>query len=449
MPELHPADARAWLDTHMNLERMVGVPAGSTRRMAPQPLSRMASLVELLGSPQLQYPAIHVTGTNGKTTVARMITALLVVDGLSVGTDTSPYLERFNERMSWNGEPIPDDELDRILVHMATLEELLDDRPSYFEIIHGAALEWFADVAVDVAVIEVGLGGLWDATNVVDGQIAVVTNVELDHVEYLGNSRESIAREKAGIVKPGAVLVLGETDPELVPIFEGAGPEATILRDRDFWVGSNRIAVGGRVIELVTPYGKSRDVFLPLHGAHQADNAAIALAAAEAFLGRELDDSVVSEAFASVTSPGRLEVVGHEPLVVIDGTKNVAGAHAVRAALDEEFPATGDASPGVEVRRTWVLGILQQKDAFEMLDALGVRAGDRVVATRAEIPRAREPQEIADAARELGVDAADVETVDAVADAVRRAIDASGPTDQVVIAGSLYVAGPARAALIR
>ncbi|MET0920728.1 MAG: Mur ligase family protein, partial [Acidimicrobiia bacterium] len=308
MPELNPADARAWLDTHMNLERMVGVPAGSTRRMAPQPLSRMASLVELLGSPQLQYPAIHVTGTNGKTTVARMITALLVADGLSVGTDTSPYLERFNERMSWNGEPIPDHELDRILVHIATLEELLGDRPSYFEIIHGAALEWFADVAVDVAVIEVGLGGLWDATNVVDGQIAVVTNVELDHVEYLGNSRESIAREKAGIVKPGAVLVLGETDPDLVPIFEGPGPEATILRDRDFWVGSNRIAVGGRVIELVTPYDKSRDVFLPLHGAHQADNAAIALAAAEAFLGRALDDSVVSEAFASVTSPGRLEV---------------------------------------------------------------------------------------------------------------------------------------------
>jgi dihydrofolate synthase/folylpolyglutamate synthase len=446
---LDPADARAWLDTHMNLERMVGVPSGSDRRVSPQPLSRMQALVELLGSPQLQYPAIHVTGTNGKTSVARMITALLAADGLSVGTDTSPYLERFNERMSWNGEPIPDDDLDRILVHIATLEDLLPDEPSYFEIIHGAALEWFADVAVDVAVIEVGLGGLWDATNVVDGEVAVVTNVELDHVEFLGHTREEIAREKAGIIKPGAVLVLGETDPALVSIFEGAGPERTVLRDRDFWVGANRLAVGGRVVELVSQYGPQRDVFLPLHGAHQADNAAIALAAAEAFLGRALDADVVTEAFASVTSPGRLEVVGHEPLVVIDGTKNVAGAHAVQAALAEEFPAPGVDTTSEGVTRTWVLGILQQKDAFEMLDALGVRARDRVVATRAETPRARDPQEIADAARALGVHPEHIDMVESVGAAVRRAIDASGPTDQVVVAGSLYVAGPARAALIQ
>ncbi len=229
--------------------------------------------------------------------------------------------------------------------------------------------------------------------------------------------------EKAGIVKPGAILVLGETDPDLVEIFQGAGPEATVLRDRDFWVGANRLAVGGRVVELVSQYGPQRDVFLPLHGAHQADNAAIALAAAEAFLGRALDADVVTEAFASVTSPGRLEVVGHEPLVVIDGTKNVAGAHAVRAALDEEFPAPGDL-----VTRTWVVGILQQKDAFEMLDALGVRAGDRVVACRAPRSRAaRDPQEIADAARELGVDPEHIDMVESVAAAVRRAIDASGP----------------------
>jgi dihydrofolate synthase/folylpolyglutamate synthase len=439
------SEIRGWLDSHVNLERLAGVASGSKRRLAPEPLSRMEALVELLGSPQLQYPVIHVTGTNGKTTVARMITALLVTDGLSVGTDTSPYLERFNERMSWNGEPVPDDELDRLLERVADLEHLLPDRPSYFEIIHGAALEWFADVAVEVAVIEVGLGGRWDATNVVDGQVAVVTNVELDHVEYLGPTRADIAREKAGIVKPGATLVLGETDPELIPIFtDRDGVESVVLRDRDFGVEGNRLAVGGRVVDLFTPWSSVGDVFLPLHGAHQGDNAAIALAGAEAFLGRGLDASVVQDAFASVSSPGRLEVVARDPLVVLDGTKNVAGAHAVRSALDEEFPPRGDGTT-----RTWVVGILRQKDPVEMLDALGVRDGDRVIATRPEIPRAREPREVADAARELGVAPEHIEIVDRVRDAVRRAIDASAEGDQVVVAGSLYVAGPARSALVR
>jgi len=198
------------------------------------------------------------------------------------------------------------------------------------------------------------------------------------------------------------------------------------------------------VLDLFTPWGAPTDVFLPLHGAHQGDNAAIALAAAEAFLGRVIAPAVVEEAFAAVTSPGRLEVVGREPLIVIDGTKNVAGAQAARAALDEEFPAPRDS----DVTRTWVLGILRQKDALEMLAALGVRAGDRVIATRPELPRAREPREVAEAALELGVSPHDVEVVDAVADAVRHAIDTSGPRDQVIVAGSLYVAGPARRALV-
>jgi dihydrofolate synthase/folylpolyglutamate synthase len=431
---------RAWLDSHVNLERLVGVPSGSNRRMAPEPLSRMEKLVELLGSPQLQYPAIHITGTNGKTSAARVTTALLVAAGLSVGTDTSPYLERFNERISWNGEPIPDDELNRILLGIADIELVLDDRPSYFEIINAAALEWFADVAVDVAVIEVGLGGSWDSTNVVDGQVAVVTNVELDHVEYLGPSRAGIAEEKAGIVKPGATLVLGETDSELAPIFAARGPERIVVRDRDFGVRANEVAVGGRLVELFTPYATYGDVFLPLHGAHQADNAAAALAAAECFLDRALGNDIVELALSAVQSPGRLEVVGHHPLVVIDGTKNIAGARAVRAALAEEFP---------QAARTWVIGVLQQKDAREMLDALGITADDIVVACRPELPRAREPQEVADAARALGVAADRVHVVDRVADAVDVAI-ASTPADgQVIVAGSLYVAGPARAHLVR
>jgi dihydrofolate synthase / folylpolyglutamate synthase len=433
-------DSRAWLDSHVNLERQVGVASGSRRRLAPAPLSRMEALVELLGSPQLQYPAIHITGTNGKTSAARIATALLVAAGLSVGTDTSPYLERFNERICWNGEPIPDDDLDRILARIADLEPLLPDRPSYFEIVNSVALEWFADVAVDVAVIEVGLGGTWDSTNVVDGQVAVVTNVELDHVEYLGPTRLDIAQEKAGIVKPGATLVLGERDPELVPVFLERGPGRVFARGTDFGVRSNALAIGGRVLDLFTPYASYRDVFLPLHGAYQGDNAAAALAAVECFLDRALGDDVVATALAAAESPGRLEVVAHRPLVVIDGTKNIAGARAVRAALDEEFP---------RAHRTWVVGVLRQKDPVEMLEALGVSPDDRVVCCRAEIPRAREPREIADAALALGVSPDRVEVIAGVADAVLHAVATSDADGQVVIAGSLYVAGPARSALVQ
>ena len=340
----------------------------------------MEALVELLGSPQLQYPAIHITGTNGKTSAARIATSLLVASGLSVGTDTSPYLERFNERISWNGEPIPDDELDRILGRIAEIEPLLPDRPSYFEIINAAALEWFADVAVEVAVIEVGLGGTWDSTNVVDGRVAVVTNVELDHVEYLGPARRDIASEKAGIVKPGSTLVLGETDPELVPIFTEREAERVVVRDIDFGVNANALALGGRVVDLFTPYATYADVFLRLHGVYQADNAVAALTAVECFLGRALSPDIVSDAFASVESPGRLEVVGHAPLVVIDGTKNIAGARAIRARRSTRSSRATE--------RTWVIGVLRQKDVHEMLEALGVSELDRVVCCRPEIPRA-------------------------------------------------------------
>ena len=241
-------------------------------------------------------------------------------------------------------------------------------------------------------------------------------------------------------MKPGATLVLGETDPELVPIFTARGPERIVVRDHDFGVRANAVAVGGRLVELFTPYATYADVFLPLHGAHQADNAAAALTAAECFLDRALGGDIVENALASVQSPGRLEVVHHNPLVVIDGTKNIAGARAVRVALAEEFPPT---------TRTWVIGVLQQKDAREMLDALGVEADDVVVACRPELPRARDPHEVADAARALGVAADRVHVVDRVADAVDFAIESTATDGQVIVAGSLYVAGPARAHLVK
>lgn len=432
----------AWLDSHVNLES-IGRPPGEDRRAAAPTLERIQALVELLGSPHLAYPAIHLTGTNGKTSVVRMTTALLMSAGLSVGSYTSPNLERVNERMAWNDEPIDDAALAEVLGLVADVEGHLVSGQggglSYFEILTGAALRWFADVAIEVAVVEVGLGGTWDATNVVDGQVAVVTNVSIDHVEYLGPTREDIAKEKAGIVNPGSTLVLGETDPALTSIFLDRGPAAVVTRGAGFGVTTSRLAHGGRLVDLYTPGGHYDEVLLPLHGAHQAENAAAALAAAEAFLGRPLDRAVVDEAFAAVQSPGRLEVVGHAPLVLLDGAHNVVGAGALRAALAEEF---------ADAPRILVVGLLREKEPHEMLEALGAATAAHIVCCRPPSPRALDPEVVAAAARDLGVEPDRVETVDLVAQAVARALAIATPEDQVVVTGSLYAVGAARAVLV-
>ena len=433
-------DARAWLDSHVNLETGVGVPArgGVGRRLLA--VERERPLLELLGSPQTEYPAVHVTGTNGKTSVARILTALLSATGLSVGSYTSPHLHRVNERMARDGVPIDDATLDELLAAVSRVEPLLPDPPSYFEILTAAALRWFGDEAVDVAVVEVGLGGTGDATNAVDGRVAVVTNVSLDHVEYIGPTVADVAREKAGIVKPGCTLVLGETDDALAAPFLERGAARVVRRGRDFRVAGNRLAHGGRLLDLVTPEARYEEVFLALHGAHQADNASIALVAAESFLGTALAPDLVADAFRRVRVPGRLEVVGHQPLVLLDGVKNVAGAHALRDALAEEFGV----SP-----RTYVVGLMREKEPLEMLDALGVAGAERLVCCRPNSPRGRDPKEVARAAIELGSDPARVDVVDDVARAVDDAIASAGPAGQVVVAGSLYVVAPAREHLVR
>ena len=297
-------ESRAWLDAHVNMETGVGVPARTRERGAPS-LERIGALLQYLGSPQLEYPAVHLTGTNGKTSATRMVTEILSTVGLQVGTTTSPHLERVNERVMINGEPIGDAELDEQLRVIALVEREIGLDPSYFEVVIAAAFRWFADEAIDVAVLEVGMGGTWDATNVVDAPVAVVTNVSVDHVAYLGGTLAEIATEKAGIVKPGATLVLGETDPDLVPVFGDRGAARVLRRDIDFGVRSNVPAFGGRMLELYTPDARYSDVFVPLHGAHQGDNAAVALAAAEAFVGAPIDPEAVRGAFSRVRSPGR------------------------------------------------------------------------------------------------------------------------------------------------
>jgi dihydrofolate synthase/folylpolyglutamate synthase len=432
---VNTGDAFSWLDAHVNLESL-GVPAGVSRRAAHPTLERMEALVALLGSPQVEYPVLHLTGTNGKTSVARIARSLLVAHGVSTGSYTSPHLERVNERIAWDGEEITDEELVALLAIVADIEPHLPAPPSYFEILTGTAFRFFADVAAEVAVVEVGMGGGWDATNVADGELAMVTNVSLDHLDYFGPTRVDIAAEKAGIVKPGSTLVLGETDPELVPIFMARGPERVVLRDHDFGVTRNELAHHGRALSLFTPEARYEDLFLSLHGAHQADNAVIALAAVEVFLGRPVDRDVVSEVFGAARSPGRLEVVGHQPLVLLDGAHNVAGAQSLAAALADEFPP----SP-----RVMVVGLLREKDPTEMLEAFDVAAAHRLICCRAPSARARDPHEIAAAAVDLGMDPGRIEVVEEVAGAVERALELAEPDQQVVVTGTLYVVGAARA----
>lgn len=449
------ADALEWLDGHWNLEaQSAGVAPGVSPRNPS--LERIARLMDLSADPQRVYPAVHVTGTNGKTSTARILAALLDAMGLAVGTYTSPHLERLNERIAAPAltdgrrerhqgahDPIPDDDLAAQFEVLRGLEPMLRGgaRASWFELVTAAAFRHFADVVVDAAVVEVGLGGRWDATNVVDGRVAVVTNVGLDHMEYLGPTRQDIAREKAGIIKAGAVVVVGEPDPAIQELFAAetaaAGAEAMWVAGRDFECEGNEPAVDGRLLDLRTPGGDYHEVFLNLHGRHQGTNAVVALAAAEAFFGRPLEAAVVEDALGRVTSPGRLEIVAQDPLTVLDGAHNPAGAVAAAAALAEEFGQPAH-------RQVVVLGLLRGHDPEHMLTALEPSRITLVVACPAPSPRTLPAADVADAARRLGLRAVEEASV---AEAVATARAQAGEGDMVLVTGSLYVVGAARAVL--
>jgi dihydrofolate synthase/folylpolyglutamate synthase len=396
----------------------------------------MQQLAYLMGDPQASLPVLHLTGTNGKTSTARALSQLLISKGLNVGTFTSPHLESLNERIMVGLEQVPDADLAEVLSDLAGLEPLMNERPTWFEVMTAAAFRYFADRPVDVAVVEVGMGGRWDATNVADAEVAVVTNIGLDHTELLGPTRMDIAKEKAGIVKPGATLVLGETDPSLYGTFAAEEPAVLWLAGRDFSVDANAMAVGGRLLDLRTPGARYDGVYLPLHGRHQADNFLAALVAAEAFFGAPLEAALVEEAAAEVRSPGRLEVAGRSPLVVLDGAKNVAGAQASAVAVAEEF--------GEAKSRVLVVGMLRGKDAREMLEALDAPKARLVVTCPPPSPRAQPADEVAEAARSLGCLAVAKPTV---LEALDLALAEAAGDELVLVTGSLYVVGAARHAL--
>src|SRR5215207_777759 len=318
-------------------------------RVAPS-LGRIRALTELLGDPQRCYSVIHLTGTNGKGSTAAMIDALLRADGLRAGRFTSPHLMGVTERITIYGEPISEERFDEVWREIEPYIAIVDDqlvdgvRMTFFEIITAMAFAAFADAPVDVAVIEVGLGGAWDATNVADADVAVVTPIALDHTHLLGRTITEIAREKAGIIKPGAHAILAGQTVEAAEVLLARCAEVGALPQRegiDFGVIDRRLAVAGQLLRLNGADGPLDDVFLPLYGAHQASNAAQALAATEAFLGlKALHPDVVRDGFAQVRLPGRLELVRRSPAVVLDAAHNPHGARAAAAAITEAFAFT-------------------------------------------------------------------------------------------------------------
>lgn len=420
-------------------------------RLEPS-LDRIQAFTELLGEPQRSFRSVHLTGTNGKTSTSRMIETLLRALDLRTGRFTSPHLERMSERISIDGEPLDDEGFVRAFNEVAPYTHLVDeeqDHPlSFFETIVAMAYAAFADAPVDVAVVEVGMGGTWDATNVIDADVAVVLPVAVDHAKYLGDEPVAIAREKAGIIKAGSVAVLAEQTPEVAAVLLERAAEvgATVVREgMEFGVVSRTPAVGGQMISLQGLRGRYDDVFLPLYGAHQAQNAAVALAAVEAFGSGELDEDLVRAAFAEVTSPGRLEIIRRSPTIVLDAAHNPHGAEAVGAALEDSFafdPLVG------------VIGVMEDKDHDGLLSALEPHL-THVVCTQNSTPRSMSAAALGRAATEIfGEDR--VSVVPDLADAIERAatlaeageaIQVSIGSGAVLVTGSVVTVGEARSLL--
>ncbi len=418
---------------------------------------RIQALVHLLGDPQLAYRSIHLTGTNGKTSTARMIDELLVAFGLRTGRFTSPHLETITERIVLSSEPVDArtfvQAYDELVPFLDLVDGQFDTRLSFFEVITALAYAIFADAPVDVAVVEVGLGGEWDATNVIDAEIAVVTPIDLDHTALLGDNVVDIAREKAGIIKADATAILAAqpTDAAAELLRRAADVGATVAREGlEFGVLDRQVAVGGQLLRLQGLSGEYNDVFLPLHGAHQAQNAVLTLAAVEAFFGAgaesgPIDVDTVRAAFAAVRSPGRLETIRSAPTILLDAAHNPHGMAATVAALAEAFDFR---------RLIGVIGVLADKDARGMLDRLEPIL-DEVVVTQNSSLRAMPVDELAAAAVDVfGPDRVTVEP--RLDDAVETAVRLAEQSDDdllagagVLITGSVITAGEARTLLAR
>ena len=423
--------AVAYLDSHIGLGWKPG-------------LERIARLVEMMGSPHRRLPVIHVAGTNGKTTVTRASASIVDSLGLKAGTYTSPHLQRVEERFGVAGEVATREQFARAVGDIAPFADLLEceigERPTYFELSTAAAFAYFANEAVDVAAVEVGMGGRLDATNVVESEVAVLTGISIDHAEYLGHTRAEIAGEKLAILEPGAVLVTGYLPEEVIPVTDRrVGRMGAVRRTlgRDFRIEDLRMSVGGWTMDLDGLYGYYEDLYVPLHGRHQAANAAVAVAAVEELLGRALPADAVREGLAGLRVPARTEVVSRSPLVVIDGAHNPQACEALVRTLDEEL---------APVAWTLVVGAFRDKDIYAMLRPFAGLV-TKVIATAVDHERAADPAGLVRVIARI-LPGIPVSSVDRVAGAIDLAMEWTCPGEAIVVAGSLYVAGEARSCFL-
>jgi dihydrofolate synthase / folylpolyglutamate synthase len=418
-------------------EAVADLEARQPERMVPD-LDRIRALADLLDHPERTYPSVHVTGTNGKTTTARLIGRILCAHGLAAGVYTSPHLASVTERLALCDAAITEEEFAETYAHLrpflGEVDGRGDQRVTYFETLTALAYLWFADKPADAAVFEVGMGGEWDATNLIPAKVAVFCSIDLDHPE-LGSTVEEVAREKAGIIKPGATAVIQDAGPDALPILEERAGEAgasPVIRGRHYNLLERTPAVGGQRITVAGLHAAYEGYFLSLLGAHQAENAATAVVASEAFLGRALDGGALRDALDGAAAPGRLEVVSRHPLVVLDGAHNPEAARSLAEALPEAF--------------AWrdlhlVVGVLETKDVA------GILAPMATVVTRAyacanESPRSLAPDRMAAACRAAGI--ADVEDHATVSRALDAAEARAGEEDLILVTGSLYTVADAR-----
>ncbi|MEO6125606.1 MAG: Mur ligase family protein [Ilumatobacteraceae bacterium] len=424
--------AIAWVEDHIDYSTWAARSgrAGSVELS----LDRMRRFIETLGNPQDKLSVIHVSGTNGKGSTSKMITRLLMAEGLTVGTYSSPHLARYNERFRIDDTDIPDDELATILTRVDAAEDSVADRLMPFEVLTAAAFSWFAERAVDVAVIEVGVLGRFDATNVADGKVAVITNIGFDHTTGEGDWRFRIASEKAGIVKPGAHAILGPIEDRLAPLFTDAEPAWLWRFGREIATTDDVPTPTGRQVMVTTPL-QSELVAIPLHGAHQSVNAALAIAAASAFLGRAINPVALRGGLEAVRMPARMERIGLATgaTVILDGAHNPDAAAALARALRDDLPRTG--------RRTLIIGLLTGRDPESMLRAIDAHTFDRVVAATPPTARARPAAELHRIATELGCRSS---AIDDVTEALETVLSDAMAGDQIVVTGSIYLVADAR-----
>jgi|UniRef100_UPI00404A8EC8 dihydrofolate synthase / folylpolyglutamate synthase len=417
-------------------------------RIAPT-LERISALVDMLGSPQLTYPTIHIGGTNGKTTTSRMVDSLLFEMGLRTGRFTSPHLESYLERICINGQPIDAKEMifsfNDISPYLDLMDTKFDNPISFFEAITALAFAAFAEHPIDVGVIEVGMGGQWDATNVVDADVSVIMPIGLDHMEYLGSTIAEIARTKAGIIKEQGFVVLAQQEPEAAVelLRRAAEVGADVAREGlEYSIDSRAIAVGGQLISITGLRGHYDDIFLPLHGKHQASNAAAALIAVEAFFGeQDLDIDAVRAGFANVSSPGRCEIIHRDPTIILDAAHNPHGAKAIAETIQSEF--TFDDVTGI-------VALMADKDALGILQALEPIMNQIIVTTNSAARSMPVSDLEALATQVFGADRVFAQPT--LADAIEKAIkDSVRPLSDeslaILITGSVVTVGEARTAV--